>query len=371
MKDLTPQATSQTKDGFSLNPFSDILLLCPDKRQCNQTFVCTSEIERNGLQDLVEDHLEHMLGRGPLCILKESGAGHGGAVDFLAFDRDGLVFLVEVKRAADQRAKYDVIFQVLKYHCDPAEILRTLSSLKPDFESRLAEGLGLNPEEASELAERARTNIEKRLMNPVIVVDEASYQLIADAHELTLRKIPGGEFRVIEANLQRVRYGTEDAETKDFVYIRRYFSNNTWIGNKYRNNRKPTEYESLPDALGRIPDPTIPPKVDRLIEKMFVSIPGVAKSMKNVTLIAHKAYFTWDPDGKMPQGMFPKMAKPKNPYRIVVVEPNPDVVRRLVDAGFYQETSENGAREYRVFDLLSSTTDERIDRLAEVLRELS
>jgi hypothetical protein len=371
MGDLTHQAKSQTRDGFSLSPSSDVHLLCPNGHKCNETFVCTSEIDRNGLQDLVEDHLDYMLGRGALCVLKESGAGHGGAVDFLAFDRDGLVFLVEVKRAVDQRAKFDVIFQVLKYISDPAGILRKLSSLKPDFESRLAEELRLSPEEASELAKRARANIERLLMNPVIVVDEASYPLIASARALQLRGISGSEFRLIEVNLQRIRYGVEDAEAKDFVYVRKYFSNDMWVGNKRLNNRKPTEFESLHDALARIPDPTIRQKVDRLREKMGVRIARVATSGMSFTLVEHKAYFTFDPNGTFAPSMFPRTVKPKYPYGIVVVEENPDTIRRLTDARFIPVPSHNGKRTYRVFDLKPSTTDKELDRLAEILRELS
>ena len=312
-----------------------------------------------------------MLNRGALCIIKESGAGHGGSVDFLAFDRDGLVFLVEVKRAEDPRSKRDVIFQALRYHLGPREILDTLSSLKPDFESRLAESLGISREKAQETAERARNNILSRLMNPVVAVDEASWPLIAHAYSLALREVPNGEFRVIEVNLQRIRDGAEDAKTKEYVYIRRFFSDYAWIGNENLSIRKPTEYESLQDALDRLPDPTIRQKVVRLTKRMGVGMPDVAKSANNFTLIPGKAYFTWDPDGKMPQGMFPKTAKPKNPYRIVVFEPNSDLVRRLADAGFYQEPSENGTREYRIFDFTSSTTGEDIDRLAAVLIELS
>jgi hypothetical protein len=370
MKDMASQETPQAKYVLSSNPDSVIRLLGLDKNQCNETFVCTSEIKKNGLQDLVEDHLDCLLDRRPLCILKESPAVHGGSVDFLAFDNEGHVFLVEVKRAEDQRAKFDVIFQVLKYHCRPAEILQKLSSSERDFESELARQLGLSRLEASKLAARARANIERRLMNPVIIIDEASYQLIAHAYSIVLREI-NGELRVIEVNVQHIRDGVDDTTTKDFVYIRRYFSNDDWIGNDIRNNRQPTEYESFQDALGRLPDPTIRQKVVRLTEEMRLGMPDVAKSTNNFTLIAGKAYFTWDPDGKMPQGMFPKTAKPKNPYRIVVFEPNPEVVRRLADAEFYQETSENGRRTYRIYDLTASTTDEDLARLATVLRELS
>lgn len=126
------------KNGLSANPQSSIHFLLPSKRRCNETFVCTSEIgnsegDRDGFQDLVEDHLDYLLAAGPLCIFKEFPCGHGGSIDFLAFNGDGLVFLVEVKRARDQRAKFDVVFQVLKYHCFQ---LRFSNNFESHFSSR-------------------------------------------------------------------------------------------------------------------------------------------------------------------------------------------------------------------------------------------
>lgn len=369
MRSLPSQETLQTKYSLSQKFKSAIRLLDLDGHACNNTFVCTSETEKSGLQDLTEDHLGELLGCGPLCTLKESPAGRGGSVDFLAFDLKGRVFLVEVKRAKDQRAKYDVVFQVLKYHCSPNDILHKLSSSRRDFESELSKQLGLNPQEASELARKARKNIENRLMNAVVVVDEATYPLIAHAYSLALREIQGelSELRVIEVNLQHIQSGAVDA---DFVYIRRYFSSDSWIGNETLGNRKPTEYGSLEDALRRIPDTTISQKVARLMEETGANI-RAAKSKKNFTIIKKKAYFTWDPSGEFTTGMGPRMARPKNPFRIVVTEDKPDVVRRLIDSGFHQEPSLDGERTYCVFDLRPSTTDEDVTRLATAIRELS
>jgi hypothetical protein len=367
MKDSSPQVTPQTKYGLSPKFDSAIRLLDLDKHPHSSTFVCTSETEKNGLQDLAQEHLADLLGCGPLCILKEHAAGHG-AVDFLAFDSQGLVFLVEVKRAKDQRAKYDVIFQVLKYHCRPAEILDKLSS--PKLESKLTESFGLSPQDASKLAEKARKNIERRLMNPVIIVDEASYPLIAYAYSIAFRDIRG-ELRVFEVNVQHIRDGDDDTTARDFVYIRKYSSNDAWIGNSVKNNRQPTPRDSSLEAtLGRIPDPMIGQNVVRLLEKAGLRI-SPAKSTKNFTLVKFKAYFTWDPSGAFTTGMpAPKLPKPKNPYRVVVTVEDPEVVRRLISAGFYPEKSENGTKTYRIFDLSPSTTDDDLDRLAAVLLEL-
>jgi hypothetical protein len=110
--------------------------------------------------------------------------------------------------------------------------------------------------------------------------------------------------------------------------------------------------------------------VVRLLEKAGLRI-SPAKSTKNFTLVKFKAYFTWDPSGAFTTGMpAPKLPKPKNPYRVVVTVEDPEVVRRLISAGFYPEKSENGTKTYRIFDLSPSTTDDDLDRLAAVLLEL-
>jgi hypothetical protein len=337
--------------------------------------VCALEVpdrkdaSKKVLHDLVEDHLEHVLDCDDLCVFRGFPAGHGGEVDFLAFDREGKVFLIEVKRAEDQRGKYDVIFQVLKYHTFSNEILEELFSCDRGFEAKLARDFSLSGEDAHELAERVRDNIQKRLMNPVTIIDEASYQLIASAYCMALRGI-NAEFRVFEVNVQRIRCGG-DAGTKDFLCVRRYRTDSPWVGNETKDNRRPTPRDSSLEAtLGRIPDPIIGQKVRRLLERAGLRI-RPAKSTKNFTLVKFKAYFTWDPSGAFTTGMpVPKLPKPKNPYRVVATAEDPEVVRRLTSAGFYPEKSENGTKTYCIFDLKSSTTDDDLDRLAAVLREL-
>lgn len=361
-KNLTIHPRTLMKNGLSANPQSSIHLLHADKRRCNESFVCISEGGRDGFQDLVEDHLNYLLNSGPLCIFKEFPCGHGGSIDFLAINGDGLVFLVEVKRARDQRAKFDVVFQVLKYHCFPAEILQQLH--EPVHESKLA-AFGLSQDKAA-VAERARKNIERRLMNPVIIVDEASYPLLAHAYSLALRDIEG-ELRVIEVNVQRI-HAADQTTASDLLYVRRYFSNDTWIGNENLNNR--TEYISLDESLQRIPDESIRQMVRLLIKETSIQVARVAKREKSFTLILRKAYFTFDPEGKISQGMYPRTAKPENPYRVVLVETAPDDAIRLIKAGFREVVSHNGKQTYHVFDLTSTTTDKELARLVAVLRAL-
>lgn len=368
-EDLTNHARTLMKNGLSANPQSSIHFLLPGKRRCNETFVCTSEIgnsegDRDGFQDLVEDHLDYLLAAGPLCIFKEFPCGHGGSVDFLAFNGDGLVFLVEVKRAQDQRAKFDVVFQVLKYHCFPAEILQQLH--EPFLESKLQAALNLSHDKVAIIAERVRKNIEQRLMNPVIIVDEASYPLIAHAYSLALRDIEG-ELRVIELNVQQI-IGADNTTTSDLLFVRRYFSNDTWIGNACRNNRKPTEYTSLEQSLQSIPDISIQKIVLSLITKSGIQVAKVAKREKSFALIPRKAYFTFNLEGKISQGMYPRTAKPENLYRIVFVDTGLVEAKQLNEAGFREVASHNGKQTYKVFDITSATTENEITRLAAILQ---
>jgi hypothetical protein len=355
--------------GLCPNAQSNIHLLQPGEGRRNETFVCLNEVgdsegERNGFQHLVEDHLEYLLDVGPLCIFKEFPCGHGGSVDFLAVNRDGLVFLVEVKRAKDQRAKFDVVFQVLKYHCFPAEILQQLA--EPTLESKLKGVLKLSGDGAAAVAERARTNIEKRLMNPVIIVDEASYPLIAHAYSLALRDIDG-ELRVIEMNVQSIRPGN-DEKAMDLLYVRKYCSSDAWIGNECSNNRKPTQYTSYEEKLSEIPDGKVRDIVRRLLRDSGIKVPPVAKSEKCFSIVRGEVYFSFDPDGKISQGCLPRTDRPKRPYRFILNETPRDAEPRLLEAGFEKVLSHNKKYSYLVYHVEPTTTDEDAARLLTVLR---
>lgn len=363
---------TQIINGLCHNPDSAIHLLCPEKSRSNQTFICNTEIgdskgSRNGLQHLVEDHLEYLLDVGPLCVFKEFPCGNGGAVDFLAINGDGLVFLVEVKRAKDQRAKFDVVFQVLKYHCFPAEILQQLTA--PYLESKLKDSLNLSDDVAGSVAERARTNIIERLMNPIIIVDEASYPLIAHAYSLALRDIDG-ELRVFEINIQSVRCAGASTAT-DLVYVRKYCSNDSWIGNECSNNRKPTQYSSLDEKLREIPDGAISDMVRRLLKDAGLTKLKPAKSMKCFAIIPDFVYFSFDPDGNICQGKYSRTKTPDNPYRIVAVGVEGDSEQSLITAGFKKVQSHDDENTYYVFDLKATTTRDELAGLLPILRDFS
>lgn len=203
-------------------------------------------------------------------------------------------------------------------------------------------------------------------MNPVIIVDEASYPLIAHAYSLALRDIEG-ELRVIEVNVQQIHMA-DQATACDLLYVRRYFSNDTWIGNACRNNRKPTEYTSLEQSLQSIPDISIKEIVLSLITKSGIQVAKVAKREKSFALIPRKAYFTFNPEGKISQGMYPRTAKPENIYRIVFVDTELVEAKRLSEAGFREVASHNGKRTYQIFDITSATTDNEIARLVAILQ---
>jgi hypothetical protein len=147
-------------------------------------------------------------------------------------------------------------------------------------------------------------------------------------------------------------------------------SNSTRQVGRHQRYLRSTERESWRDAVKRIPDASVRQKVERLIVGMGRNIPRPAKTELGFTLVAHKAYFRWDQKGSISQGMFPWTAKPKHPYRIVVIEDDQDSERLSTDAGFHQEPSLDGNRTYRVFELRSSTTDKDLDRLVAVIRGL-
>jgi hypothetical protein len=362
----------QTINGLCQHPDSALHLLHPKAGRRTETFICTTEIgdttgSLNGLQHLVHTHLEYLLDMGPLCVFKECPCGNGGSVDFLAINREGLVFLIEVKRAKDQRAKFDVIFQVLKYHCFPADILHFLAS--PRLESELKRQLKLTKPNADSVAERVRVNIERRLMNPVVIVDEASYPLIAHAYSLALRDIQG-ELRVFELNIQRIRLSASTKEV-DMVYVRKYRSNDWWIGNECSNNRQPTPYSSLDEKLNEIPDKRIMRIVRRLISEAGITKIKPATNMKCFALVPCYAYFSFDPDGQICAATYSRTAKPENPYRVIAVDVKKNDVPRLVEAGFKRTESRNGANTYYVFELTPAITDKKLCALIKVIQQFN
>lgn len=349
------------------NPVSQIHLLDSKLNRCNDTYICPSEIgSNNGLQRLVHSNLDYLLNAGHLCVFKEFPCGNGGSVDFLAINERGLVFLIEVKRAQDERSKYDVIFQVLRYHCAPSEILQQLH--KCSVLLRMQEAFGLKPADVQSIAERAFRNIERRLMNPVVIIDEASYPLIAYAFSIALRDI-AGEMRVIEINVQRIK-GGGIVEPLDFLFVRRYYSTDKWIGNSCKDNRTVTDYLPFDVKLKEINNNVIEKMLCHLLKETGIRVRKVAARVKCFALVPRFVYFTFDPKGNIALGCVPRTNPPDNPYRIVAVTERIRDKEPFLNIGFRTVSSYDNRYEYLVFDLTPKTTTQDLNRIILLLRDI-
>jgi len=242
---------------------------------------------------LVERYFFEVLGF-PVALFHEVGV-RGGSVDFAGIDGEGLVFIIEVKRFKDQRTSYDVNFQVLKYDLDPAGIRSYFfdneGSVKKEKAAAIQNQLGVNDEQLKEIVKKVEYNLKNQLINPIIVVDKAPIQLLSTAYSIVLRKIRS-EVRVVEMSLIEV-----DGVSR--LWIRKYFSNNEWVGNKCKNNRNPTLASSL-EFIEQVKKkcPASLNEVTSLLSKME----SVAKASNGVLEIGYgsaTANLYWqDDDGK-------------------------------------------------------------------------
>lgn len=203
----------------------------------NYFYLFESETEdKIGYQSFVEKHIGDILNVN-LYLFKESSAGHGGSIDYLGIDDEGRIFLIEVKCHYDTRAKFDVIFQTLKYYLDPQSIAKSIFisnpniSFKENIQTNIKTRFNLNQDGIESLASQAYNNLKENHLNPIIVTDKATPQLISSAYSLVLRNT-GSEFRVVELTKVLIN-------GVNYIYSRKYFTNDDWVSVRNTNNRTP------------------------------------------------------------------------------------------------------------------------------------
>ncbi len=126
-------------------------------------------------------------GRRWLLIRREQGIavaeGEGArfSLDHLFVDQDGVPTLVEVKRAADTRARREVVAQMLDYAANArflqaAELRATFEAAQPESDAALRDALG-EEVEPDELWQRAATNLEQGNLRLVFLADRIPREL--------------------------------------------------------------------------------------------------------------------------------------------------------------------------------------------------
>lgn len=205
-----------------------VLSSCTNDKPVLQTYAFKSEEASDSYQDFVQEYLCQVLGFEKLFFLKESTAGEG-SIDFIAFDKRSRVFLIEVKRGDDIRAKFDVVFQCTKYALNVDTVI--LDRLEGEG-SAVSSMFGFGKNDFIAWKRRVADNFEKHRVNPLIVIDYINTPLIATAYALFLRGF-GGEFRILELTIQ---------EFNDEFYLvsRKYnWSSDRWLGQGCDDVRPP------------------------------------------------------------------------------------------------------------------------------------
>ena len=217
-----------------------------------EVFLFKSETEKGyGFQDFVEKNIGEVLGL-KLCLFKEFPAGQGGSMDFLGIDDHGLIFLIEVKCEYDMRAKSVVIFQTFKYYLTPNDIYEKLFvsgkevTLKPKYDDELRKTFPKT--NVNQLTKQISANLSANRVNPIIVIDKATPQLISAAHTLVFRNTKA-EFRIVEMSRATIAGSS-------YVFAKKYFTTNEWVSINIEDNRQPhldqeTRLKEMKDDMRR------------------------------------------------------------------------------------------------------------------------
>ncbi|MCK5595272.1 hypothetical protein KAI19_03760 [bacterium] len=354
-----------------INPFVDSIyeleenniyacaLYDPENKEIlSRSFYFNSEIKNNGFQDFVEKYISKVIGHD-LFFIKESPRVNG-EIDFIGFDIYGRVFFIEVKCAYDHRAKFEVIFQSLKYCLSvDSEIETDLISLQ----NKIMHKFSFGAKDFQTWLIKVNKNFSNHQINPIIVVDHLTSQLFATAYSIYLKNF-GGEIRIIEMNLHKIK-------NNYFVYSKKYnFSNNQWLGGSCRNNRKPTEYTNLEEKINKIENQHVRELVAKFLKSISFSkdLPLPAKNSKCFTIIPHTFYFSYDPTGKLPQGVAERTQKPDNQYRFLIITSNER--KMALSIGFKEIQSFSGKRIYYEFSIGNDANSKNIKNILLYVEDL-
>jgi hypothetical protein len=211
----------------------------------------TDKEDIKGYQAFVHKYLHAVLGFN-LYLKKETKAGHTGSVDYLGIKEDGKIFLIEVKRIQDSRANFNVVFQAIKYFIDPFSIrdeLFFISERKWTLKEDIAKNIRKTfPNIDLKIIQKSiLNNLEVNSANVIIVIDHAPPQLIATAYTNILRHTKS-ECRILEMAPLRL-------SNKNYLYYRKYFSNNDWVDVNNQDNR--SEHLVKDGRFNKIASPNI------------------------------------------------------------------------------------------------------------------
>ena len=164
-----------------------------------------SEVDPVNMHNYVVDQREVIFGN--YVYLMHEADVESGSIDFVGFDKEGHVYIIEVKRKADSRNRQEVIAQVLKYLMDTSNLQR----LFDNYEERIADPfcknkIAADSTELQQAIKKAQANIKAHQINAFVVTEDAHDQLLATTSFVSFgdrnRKITAIEVRRMTINNQ-------------------------------------------------------------------------------------------------------------------------------------------------------------------------
>lgn len=215
----------------------------PDNLRSVESQVCLFKCETLdkstswNMHKYIIDHREIIFGTY-LWLTHEFKVRSGYSIDFVGFDQDGAVYVIEVKRKEDSRNRQEVISQILKYGIASSDLKSILDKFQNINKNHQCHNKNLEDEDIERLKERIRTNINGDFINVFIVTEDANDDLLATAFYVSF----GPKFR--EISVVEIKRMTIDGQL--YCFLRKF------------NN------QGIYQASGRKDDADLNQKIDRI-----------------------------------------------------------------------------------------------------------
>ena len=167
-----------------------------------------------------------------LYLINELSLGHESFIDFIGFNEDGAIFLIEVKRANDSRNRQEVISQIGKYAMDSLSIKSILQDENKFIEIISNPRLN-NKKFPRKIFSKIENNLNQNCFNLFLLTEEATDEVLSSSYFLSF----GSRFQKITIiELQRTTINDEY-----YCFIRKFNDNgivSTTRKEKYDLNQK-------------------------------------------------------------------------------------------------------------------------------------
>lgn len=257
-------------------------------------------------------------GRRWLLIRREQGIavaeGEGArfSLDHLFVDQDGVPTLVEVKRAADTRARREVVAQMLDYAAnarflEAVELRAAFEARHPQADSEISDALG-DEVDPDELWSRAARNLEQGNLRLVFLADRIPDELrnlVEFLNEqLRTMEVLAIEVSTFEAEGTRVLRAKTIGQTQAAQAVKNHPSSRSWSREEWLENFSARQGGSARRVIDRLLDLA----ASRQLEVRFGKFPNGSLQLGVARPDAYLFPFFLYPDGSV-EVMFQSMVK--------------------------------------------------------------